>query len=141
MNFAKLVSKALEYAGNVPSEQEIAAALVLRGYTTSDMDAYAAATPPEPVIQLPAAPPPATVRRVSITMPPIQTRIAPPPPPTVVEPTIPLPARTVVQALTPIPALPEAPAATQAPAVEPASDSKWMFAVLIGAFLLKNQAA
>ena len=36
-NFAKLVNKALEYAGNVPSRQEIAAALLTRGYTTSDM--------------------------------------------------------------------------------------------------------
>ena len=44
-NLTKLVDKALEYAWNVPSRQEMAAALLTRGYTTSDIDAYAAVTP------------------------------------------------------------------------------------------------
>ena len=137
-NFAKLVHKALEYAGG-PSRQEMAAALLTRGYTTSDMDAYAAVTPqqvetpPAPVIHLPAAPPPpppATVRHVTVTMPRIQPTIPPPPRPP-----------AVVQPLTPIPALPERPAAIQAPAMEPASDTKWMWALLIAGILVRRQAA
>ncbi len=113
-NFAKLVDKALEYAGNVPSRQEMAAALLTRGYTTSDMDAYAVVTPQQ--VQTPPAP---VIHRPA----------APPPPPAEVQP------------LTPIPALPERPAAIQAPAMEPASDKKWMWALLIGAILVRRQAA
>ena len=86
-NFTRLVDKALEYAGNVPSRQEIAAALLTRGYTTSDMDAYAAVTPQQ------VETPPAPVRQVVVNIPRIQPTIPlPPPPPAVIQPPIPIPA-------------------------------------------------
>lgn len=124
VNFTELVDRALDYSNDVGSvyefsysRQEIAAALIARGYVISEISPFTLLPierPIEPLIYLPEAPP-ATIRTVTVTIqPPVPAIIQPPAPPAPV---------------------------IQLPEVRAKADGRWIWIVGAAALLVSGQKA